>query len=431
DTGYKYDANIHWTSIEDIVPEAGDIKYVWELSRFSFLYSIIRYDYHFQEDSSEWVFDKILDWIAQNPINKGPNYKCSQEIGLRVLNWTFALFFYKNTSSLTEAKFQTILHHINWQMQHVFDNVFFSLKTVRNNHAITETLSLYLVGLLYPFLPHASIWKAKGKQWLETEIAYQIYEDGTHLLFSTNYQRTVLQLLTWFLYLSNANQEQLSDTTYQRVFAALHLLYQCQDATTGKLPNYGPNDGSLFCKLNDAPFRDFRPQLNAAYYFFTQKMLYQGAEELQEEGLWYAQNLQPLPTLQKWSLQHASTAAFQNGGYYIMRDRDSLSFLRCGSHKDRPSHADNLHLDIWYKGKNILRDAGTYKYNTSSELVKYFNGTLAHNTVQLGGYDQMEKGPRFIWLNWSQAIGAELSESEKKMYFRGRIQAFQHLKQPV
>ena len=26
------------------MPEAGDIKYVWEKSRFSFLYDIIRYD---------------------------------------------------------------------------------------------------------------------------------------------------------------------------------------------------------------------------------------------------------------------------------------------------------------------------------------------------------------------------------------------------
>ena len=36
DTNYKYNANVHWTTVEDIVPEAGDIKYVWEKSRFSF-----------------------------------------------------------------------------------------------------------------------------------------------------------------------------------------------------------------------------------------------------------------------------------------------------------------------------------------------------------------------------------------------------------
>ena len=27
DTNYKYNANVHWTTVEDIVPESGDIKY--------------------------------------------------------------------------------------------------------------------------------------------------------------------------------------------------------------------------------------------------------------------------------------------------------------------------------------------------------------------------------------------------------------------
>ena len=63
--------------------EAGDIKYVWEKSRFSFLYDVIRYDYHFDDDQSEFIFKQIEDFIDKNPINQGPNYKCSQEISLR------------------------------------------------------------------------------------------------------------------------------------------------------------------------------------------------------------------------------------------------------------------------------------------------------------------------------------------------------------
>src|SRR5690242_17076654 len=47
DTGYRYNCDQHWTEIADLSKEAGDIKYVWEKSRFSFLYSLIRYDYHF------------------------------------------------------------------------------------------------------------------------------------------------------------------------------------------------------------------------------------------------------------------------------------------------------------------------------------------------------------------------------------------------
>ena len=56
DTGYRYDINTHWTDVVDFSPAAGDIKFVWEMSRFAFLYDLLRYDYHFGVDCGELVF---------------------------------------------------------------------------------------------------------------------------------------------------------------------------------------------------------------------------------------------------------------------------------------------------------------------------------------------------------------------------------------
>jgi hypothetical protein len=92
---------------------------VWEKSRFSYLYTIIRYDFHFGSDQSAFVLHEILDWINKNPLNFGPNYMSSQEIALRLLNWTFALYYYKNSPQLTEETFQKILHSIYWQAKHI------------------------------------------------------------------------------------------------------------------------------------------------------------------------------------------------------------------------------------------------------------------------------------------------------------------------
>lgn len=71
-----------------------------------------------------------------------------------------------------------------------------------------------------------------------------------------------------------------------------------------------------------------------------------------------------------------------------MKDADTLTFIRCGAYKDRPFQADNLHIDIWVNGENIMRDAGSYLYNTDEKWVRYF-ATTSHNTVMLGDYDQM------------------------------------------
>ena len=263
DTGYKYDIGKHWTEIADYSAEAGDIKFVWEKSRFCYLYDIIRYDYHYGEDCAEFVFREILSWIKNNPVNCGPNYRCSQEISLRVLNWTFVLYYYKNSRHLTENVFNEMQYAIFHQMEHVYSNIDFSRIAVRNNHAVTESVALYLAGMFYSGMPGAETWKKNGRKWFEEEIAYQIYEDGSYLQFSMNYHRVVAQLLTWGIVLAGRNGEKMSNIVYDRAKRSVRFLATCMVEENGWLPNYGANDGALFFTLSEGHFRDYRPQVQA------------------------------------------------------------------------------------------------------------------------------------------------------------------------
>ncbi|MGN6531289.1 MAG: alginate lyase family protein, partial [Ginsengibacter sp.] len=419
DSKFSYDVKKHWTEIADYSKEAGDIKYVWEKSRFSYLYDVIRYDYHFEKDCSDFVFSEILSWINSNPINQGPNYRCSPEISLRVLNWTFALNYYSSSPDLTEEIFDKIQFSIVWQMDHVYKNIDFSRIAVRNNHAITETLSLYLIGLLYPQFPDSEKWKNKGKKWFEEEIAYQIYEDGTFLQFSMNYHRVVVQLLTWAIVLSEKNGENFSDVVYERAKRSIQFLRTSMVDENGHLPNYGANDGALFFKLNNAGYRDYRPSLNALAKALKIDL---GFGETEDESWYGIDNKQTNKRIPYFGIH-----SFHIGGYYIIREPETITFIRCGNHKDRPSQADNLHLDIWHQGKNILFDGGSYKYNTSLDLLNYFMGTASHNTVILDEYNQMKKGARFIWYNWTQAIFSKTAETDDSYIFEGEIAAFTYL----
>jgi hypothetical protein len=118
---------------------------------------------------------------------------------------------------------------------------------------------------------------------------------------------------------------------------------------------------------------------------------------------------------------------FKESGYYIIQEGNTKTFIRCGAYKDRPSQSDNLHLDIWIDGKNVLRDNGSYKYNTSKELINYFNGCEGHNTISIDGKDQMQKGNRFIWNYWVKDAKATLSESHNSFVFNGKIKGYRHL----
>ncbi|MFY0255862.1 heparinase II/III family protein [Chitinophaga sp. 30R24] len=422
DTGFVYDETAHWTEINDYSAVAGDIKYVWEKARFAYLYDIIRYDHHFGEDNAALVFGDILSWIKANPVNSGPHYKCSQEISLRVLNWTFALYFYRHSAALTTTVFDQIQYAIYWQLHHVYHNINFSRIAVRNNHAITETLALYLGGLLYPALPGAAAWKQQGRQWFEEEIGYQIYEDGTFLQFSMNYHRVVVQLLTWGLQLAALNRESFAPVVQEKAAKSLRFLRVCMNDSNGWLPNYGANDGALFFRLSDQHYRDYRPQLQAL------SVLLQLDAEIPvcyEEVYWYG--LQPGVWGDTVLEKDRVLYQFHEGGYFVCREQSTLTMLRCGNHKDRPSQADNLHLDIWHGEENLLMDAGSYKYNTDAETLRYFMGTASHNTVMLDNYDQMQKGPRFIWYNWTQCLRARLYETEEEYVWEGAIHAFQQV----
>jgi len=420
-TNHKYDINKHWSEINDLSFEAGDIKYVWEKSRFSFLYDVIRYDYHFDDDQSQFVFQQIKNFINKNPINQGPNYKCSQEISLRVLNWMFALYYYKDSKYLTETLFDEIIDSVYWQIHHVYKNIHFSRISVRNNHAITETLMLYLSGKLFPFLPNVKNWSEKGKKWFEQEIAYQIYEDGTFLQFSMNYHRVVIQLLTWGIQLAKLNGDTFDNVVYERARKSLDFLDACSDPMTGELPNYGSNDGALFFKLTNDDYRVYRSQLDD-----LRSVLSNYSSKKHESIFWYGVNYSSDKPVAINKVNE-----FNKGGYFIIQENNTKTFIRCGSYNDRPSQSDNLHLDIWVNGVNYLRDNGSFKYNTKVDYLNYFTGTEGHNTVSVEGENQMKKGSRFIWYYWVKESKASLKKTHNYYEFNGYIKAFKHIRKNI
>jgi hypothetical protein len=421
---YQYDISEHWSEIPDLSQEAGDIKYVWEKSRFSYLLTLIRYDYHFEEDLAEFVFNEVESWINANPINHGPNWRCSQEISLRIFNWCYALYYYQNSEALTEERWQKIQQVIFASLHHVYHHIHFSLIAVRNNHAITETLFLTLSNILFPFIPETKKWANDGIIWFEKEVNYQIYDDGTFLQFSMNYHRVVVQLLSLGISVFKNNNAEFSNLVYQKAYKSVNFLYQCMQDENGRLPNYGSNDGALFFPLSDTDYRDFRPQLNTLHKLLTGENLFSHFNVIEDYNwLTVHQNKCIFPVLTKIS----GVQSFDVGGYYVCRSNDFFTFIRCGNHLDRPAQADNLHLDIWYRGHNILRDSGTYSYNSDREKLNYFMGSESHNVVMVNNHSQMLKGGRFIWYYWTQKIEADWEEDNNQFIFKGKIGAFRHL----
>ncbi len=120
-------------------------------------------------------------------------------------------------------------------------------------------------------------------------------------------------------------------------------------------------------------------------------------------------------------------ATYPFGGHYVINDGSSKTLVKCAKYKDRPGHADNLHVDIWLNGNNYIWDIGSYKYNTVKKYSQFFSHCYGHNTVSVDNKNQMLKGTRFIWNYWNKKVKAILTETKEYFQFDGQFTGFPEL----
>ncbi|KAB7707379.1 heparinase [Bacillus aerolatus] len=409
-------ADQHWAAIADLGSDFGDIKWIWELSRFLFVYPLVRaYAVAGEDKYVETFWAYFEDFIDKNPPELGPNYKCGQEMSLRLMAWTFGLFAFLDHPFTTENRIELMLKAIYHHADHVEKHFSFALKSVKNNHSLSEAAGMYTAGMLFPYFDKAEKWRKKGKKYIQSEAMWQIYEDGSYIQHSMNYQRLAIQGLTWVLRLGQINNDLFEESFVQRFRQTILFMYQHQELPSGRLPNYGMNDGAYIHPLTSCEYLDHRPALQAAWYVTNGELLYK-EESVSEIVYWLSgDNALAAPA----SNLNQQSSSFEKGGYYTIRNEESFGMIRCTTYKHRPAQADMLHFDLWHKGKNILADAGTFSYNTDMDHILYFNGTASHNTVTINNQDQMKKASRFIWLNWTKSKALAFSQRLQYQLFEG------------
>lgn len=414
---YVTDTNIdsykHWSQVSDDANV--DIKFIWEPNRFAFVYTLVRaYVASHNEIYSDAFWVLIYFWDKYNFPNWGPNWMDGQEISLRLMAWMFGCHAFLNSPSTTPERKENFILFVAAQAERIYRNRSFAVSS-HNNHCITEAFALWMVGLLFPELKNAEKYRSFGHASLEREARTQIFPDGTYSMYSLNYHRFVLQIYLYALQLAKLNNVSFSDDLQKRITASLEYLVQLIDPQTGQMPAYGSNDGALVLPLNDCDFTDYRPLLQLGWYILKGERLFEpgpwdedlfwicGESALTPNpspagrgGLWL-----PSPTGRRAGDEGESS--FPHGGIYLLRSANSRAIIRCTDFAARPSHADQLNVDLWIRGHNIAIDAGTYLY--SGEDRKWRNGlarTSVHNTVTMDGKDQMTLLSRFTWTNWSK-----------------------------
>lgn len=413
-TGQRVSPDRPWTTMRFASPDYGDLKFILEPSRFLFIYPLAR-AYALSGDArlAEAFWSAVEDWAEHNPPMSGPLWICGQESSLRILAWSFGLHAFIHAPATTPERMARLLSMIAahaWRTEQTLGYA----RSQRSNHLVSEAVGLWTAGTLYPELKDASAWRNVGAQLLREAVLDQITPEGAYLQDSFNYQRMVLHLLLWTLRLAEIHSIQLHPDIRERTTAAFEFLRAFVDPDSGYAPNHGSNDGSLILPLALCDYGDFRPLLQlGACVLGHEAALSPGPWD--EAALWLCGKT-PVAVESKRSQTPPSRT-----GFHRLGTGNSWAMVRAGHYSRRPFQADQLHVDLWWRGLNLARDAGTYLYNGDPPWNNGLAGTAVHNTVMLDHHDQMRRAGRFLWLDWAQASGRSFSTSNAAFpdYFEG------------
>jgi len=410
----------HWTEYEKGGLDTGsgegqDIKIIWEPGRFGWAYTLGRaYLVSGDERYAHALWEDAIAFLDANLPYQGPQWVSAQEVALRLFALAFASqVFY--TSEPSKAENQARLSdEIAIHARRLLPSMAYA-RAQNNNHLLSEAAGLYTAGVAMPDHPEAKRWRDWGWRWFHWGVQRQISQDGTYVQHSTNYHRLMLQLALWVYSLSTKHGEMFPTASIERLAAATRWLLALTDAQTGGVPNLGPNDGAYLFPFTICPFQDYRPVLQAAGLAFLGQRPF-SAGPWDEMCLWLGNEGSGVKGVREGGDDDIKTTPAPSSAPilppsavprspHVLRitHHESWAYLRVARFHSRPGHADQLHLDLWWRGLNLAQDAGAYLYNAPPPWDNSLARTCAHNTLAIDGRDQMTRAGRFLWLDWAQA----------------------------
>jgi hypothetical protein len=380
-----------WWRIPDFDPALGDVKGIWEPSRFDWVVNLAQRAAAGDDTAHAALESWLGDWCRRNPPYRGHNWKCGQEASIRVLHLALAAMVTAQIDDAERALAELVAVHL----RRIAPTIAYA-RGQSNNHGTSEAAALYIGGSWLERTGDgtAARWTALGRRLLEDRARALIEPDGSFSQYSVNYHRLMLDTYALAeVWRRRCRLPPFSRTLYDRLVAATEWLRALVDASNGDAPVLGANDGALLLRLTDADFRDHRPSVELASALFLDASAFGSSGAWREHLRWLG-----MPTPER-QLAPPASRAFDDGGFAVLRVADATAVLRYPRFRFRPSHADALHVDLSVRGRNLLRDGGSFSY-FEPEWNAYFSGASGHSGVQFDQHEQMPRLGRFLWGGW-------------------------------
>ncbi|MFY9654512.1 alginate lyase family protein, partial [Trebonia sp.] len=391
----------------------GNIKQVWEVNRLQHLTLLATAWFLTAEEAyAQRVADQLRSWLRENPFLSGVNWTSGIELGVRLINlaWIRRLLdSWPGVAALFEGS-ETTVRQIRWHQEYLA--AFESRGSSANNHLIAEAAGQLAASCAFPWFPESDRWRREAASLLARSLADNTFPSGINRELASDYHGFVFELGVFAAAEAAAAGTPVPDGTWRLLCSMADAMAALVDCL-GQPPRQGDSDEGRVVLL-DAPARGRWPALLAlgdgvfgrlAWWPAVPPdagsvLLRSLAGDVEEVSGRPAARPDRFPDA---GISFLRTAAADSPELWCRCDGGPHGFLSIAAH----AHADALSVEVRYGGVDVLADPGTYCYHGEPAWRSYFQSTIGHNTVEVGGRWQSVRGGAFLWLR--HAAGREIS----------------------
>ena len=391
----------------------GNIKQVWEVNRLQHLTLLATAWFLTAEEAyAQRVADQLRSWLRENPFLSGVNWTSGIELGVRLINlaWIRRLLdSWPGVAALFEGS-ETTVRQIRWHQEYLA--AFESRGSSANNHLIAEAAGQLAASCAFPWFPESERWRREAASLLSRSLADNTFRSGINRELASDYHGFVFELGVFAAAEAAAAGAPVPDDTWRLLCSMADAMAALVDCL-GQPPRQGDSDEGRVVLL-DAPARGRWPALLALGDGMFGRLAWWPAvppdagSVLLRSLAGDVEEVSGRPAARPDRFRDAGisilrTAAADSPELWCRCDGGPHGFLSIAAH----AHADALSVEVRYGGVDVLADPGTYCYHGEPAWRSYFQSTIGHNTVEVGGRWQSVRGGAFLWLR--HAAGREIS----------------------
>lgn len=405
-----------------------DVKFPWELSRFSFLITVAR-GYLIKNDAKYLTFIRSIlkHWKTENPMAYSVNWY-PMEVAVRTAN-----LIQLRELLLQSPKADETINLLNevLLLQGIFLWRNIEYTDIRGNHYAANLTALLLLGNVYKdFYKEAKQWYNYAIKNTEAEFHLQFLKDGVNFEKSIPYHRLVVELFFICFLVMKRNGIKIKPKTLE-IFKNTNNFIKNVTKPNYLTPIIGDNDSASVFQNDDVTLNNHSNVLQLASLFLEDESLNISNEIFNSSIECFG-----IKTINKSAKQDTfQFNTFETGGFtsakfktnYFITDYGEVGMKGRGGH----GHNDLFSFELMLDHQDIIVDPGCYTYTGNLELKSEMKSSLYHNGLVV---DNKEIAPQIGEWGISNIATPECvttSEDEKAVVISGEHSGYSRLENPV